>query len=371
MRIAFHSRNIKSALIEKNSGLISECALTIAKKYTEHEFIVFTDSICFKKNVPPNLTILNFTSTIKTTIAKKLWYDFKLPALIKKYKIDVLVNMDGICSLRLKTNQCLFIESLQFYHTPELFSNSSLRFLKKFTPLSLNKARTIITTSDAAKKDIHELYKIKEEEINVVTIGANEAFHAIEENKKNMVKEKYSEGKEFFLHIGSLNNTGNVIHLLKAFSLFKKRLKSNMQLFIIATTSLQSNPVIKEIETYRYRNDVKLIETPDENELALITAAAYAVIYPSYFDQSAILNAIKCQTAVITADTSISRELFGNAALFVNSSSPEDISGKMITLFNNENTRNELINAGRHLIIKYDWNKTAEQWWQAILKAKS
>jgi len=374
MRIAFHARNLIGDLNKKIIELTFDCAASIAMRHSDHEFFVIIDAYSGKQNLSSNLTLINPSSEIKTSISKQLCYNYKLPSLLKKNNIDVLVNMDGVCSLRTKVKQCLFINGISFKHNSEFFLKNDLRFLKKFTTSSLQKANTIITTSNVVKKDILELYKTEESKIDMVRVGMKKNFKPIEEKSKVLIKEKYCEGKEFFLYTGSLNGINNLITLLKAFSFFKKRLKSNMQLIIATTSSLQNNSFIKDLETYKYRNEVKLLENPADEDLAGITASAYAFIYPSYFENSGmyVLNAIKCETPVITANTAVFKELFEDAVLSADPASHEDIANKMIALFNDENGRNLLIEKGKKLTLKYDWDKTMEQWWQIILKtAKS
>ena len=50
--------------------------------------------------------------------------------------------------------------------------------------------------------------------------------------EKELIKEKYADGKAYFLFSGDINQRSNLINLLKAFSFFKKRQKSNMLLLI-------------------------------------------------------------------------------------------------------------------------------------------
>ena len=67
----------------------------------------------------------------------------------------------------------------------------------------------------------------------MIYFGINKNNEPISFEKREKVKEEYADGNEFFLHAGNINEDKNLMNLLKAFSAFKKRQRSNMQLLII------------------------------------------------------------------------------------------------------------------------------------------
>jgi hypothetical protein len=61
--------------------------------------------------------------------------------------------------------------------------------------------------------------------------------------------------------------------------------------------------------------------------------------------------------------------VFGEAALYVNPQSHEDIAQKMMLVFKDEDKANELVKAGNELLKQYQPGKTAGLLMQSILKA--
>ena len=59
--------------------------------------------------------------------------------------------------------------------------------------------------------------------IDVVFSAAKEIFHPLNDEEKTATKNKYTEGKEYFVYAGAIHPRKNLINLLKAFSVFKKR----------------------------------------------------------------------------------------------------------------------------------------------------
>ena len=345
------------------------CLSRLTEKFPQHQFIYifdkpFNKNLIFAKNVT---TIITGPET-KNTLLLQYWFNYKIPAVLRKHKADVFISMDGICSLRTKLPQCLFIHDLSFLQYPQLLKKAQVRFFKKFTSKFLAKAKSIATVSQFSKSVIVDQYKISADKIDVVYSGINEIFKPIIPEEKETIKEKYTEGKEYFFSPGNNNLNSNLINLLKAFSFFKKRQKSNMMLLIAGKTD---EPFKKDLETFKFRNEVRLLENLSKEELAKITAAAYAMVHPVFFDAVAMtpLQAMQCEVPVVSSNTGALPELCGNAALYFNPEDFKDIAEKMMLVFKDENKAKELVKTGRIQSKFYYWDKTAGLLWQSLLKA--
>ena len=66
---------------------------------------------------------------------------------------------------------------------------------------------------------------------------------------------------------------------------------------------MQMNNFKKELKTYKFRNEVKLLENLAKEDLAKITAAAYAMVYPVLYDDLALppLQAMQCEVPVVSS----------------------------------------------------------------------
>ena len=74
-----------------------------------------------------------------------IWYNIKLPAILKKYKANVLVTLQIAATT--KVPQCLIIPHLSVIRQSFLYKKSHQLFYKKFLPRGIKKANTIITSS--------------------------------------------------------------------------------------------------------------------------------------------------------------------------------------------------------------------------------
>ena len=367
MTIAVNTRFLFADNTADSDNFIFDCFSYVAEKYPQHQFIYIFEGPFNKKYI----TAQNITGVIAgPPLLWQYWYNYKIPALLKKYKVNILVNAGGICSLRTKIPQCLVVQDLSFLYTPQFLQKKQLRLFKRFMPKFLLKAKNIVTLSEFSKAAIIKKYKTAEEKINTVYPGVSEIFKPVTDVAKETIREKYTEGKEYFLYTGVVHPSKNLVTLLKAFSFFKKRQKSNMQLLIAGHIDDNYAEFTNGLKTFKFRNEVKLLGLLPPEELAAITAAAYAFVYPSLYEDFALppLQAMQCGVPVILSNTGALPEISGDAALYANSVDFNDIAEKMMLLFKDENKKKQFADKGIARAKEFNRGKAAGLLWESVLK---
>jgi glycosyltransferase involved in cell wall biosynthesis len=160
------------------------------------------------------------------------------------------------------------------------------------------------------------------------------------------------------------------MNLLKAFSVFKKRMQTNMKLVLAGRLAWKYESFTESLGSYKYRNDIVLTGYVPEEELVKIIGAAYGLVYPSLLEGFGVpvLEAMQSNVPVITSINSSMQEIAKEAALYVNPDDHTDIADKMMLLYKDEKLKKELVEQGREVAKGYSWDKTADLLWQSILK---
>ncbi|NOT92600.1 glycosyltransferase family 4 protein [Ferruginibacter sp.] len=354
-----------------NADFIFDYFSKLAQQYPQHQFIYIVDKGFDEKYITSkNITPVIAGQQTKSPLLLQYRLNYKIPAILRKYKANVFVSTDGYCLLRTKVPQCVIVNDLSFLQQPQYFTATWLKFYKNNTAKYLAKAETIITTSQFLKQEIITHYKIESKKIEVAYQCAGKYFKPVIWLQKDVAKEHYTDGKEYFLYSGVIDSNNNLITLLKAFSFFKKRQKSNMQLVLASKTTVTDKVFIKDLASFKYRAEVKLCENLQPETLAQITASAYAMVYPLLYQGNGIslIEAMQADVPVITADNTAIPEICGDAALYTNPNDFNDIADKMMLLFKDEDKRNQHIIKGRQQAGLYNADKTAAAIWQAIIK---
>jgi glycosyltransferase involved in cell wall biosynthesis len=354
---------------DENKNFIYETFSRISGLHIQHTFLFIFDkpynSLILPANVIPVVIELKEKSPMKSLI----WYNIKIPAVLKKYKADIFIS-GSFCSLITKIPQILIAPDISFTQHASIVKKQSLLFYKKFTPRFLKKTKTIIVFSAFQKAEIIKQYKTDADKIEVIYNGVNENFKPIHIEEREKIKDKYAAGNEYFIYTGEIGSNKNLLNLLKAFSAFKKRQRSNMQLLIAGNPGWEYEKFSESLRLFRFKEDVQILENPSLEDLIKITAAAYALVYPSLFEGFATqpLQAMKSSIPVITSSTGAMPEIVADAALYADAENFKDIAIKMMMLFKDENLRKALIEKGTIQVKKYNWDNTAGLVWKSIEK---
>jgi glycosyltransferase involved in cell wall biosynthesis len=331
-------------------SFIVETFFFLTRQFPDHNYIIITHKSPGGNSFPVNTEII-IKPQPGNVILKKLWWDVKLLTTLKKFKADLFISFENACSLTASIPQMMVVDDSE-----------------KIKPAYLKKARLLIVNSELAKRKLIDKHTIDEKKISVIYPSASMLYNVIKAEEKELIKKEFSEGKEFFLYNGIINEGESFINLLKSFSHFKKRQQSSFKLLL----SIESNSFFeKSLVGYKYRNDVKFVGTKNENELALLTAAAYSVVLPfdSGNDLIPALNAMKSGVPVIATKNSAISEVAEDAALYANAETTRDLGEKMMQVYTDEDHRSTLIKKGIDVTSKFSQGKATGLLWQAINSA--
>lgn len=371
MVIAVNTRFLLPGRLEGIGYFTKEVLQRLPLSHPKHRFHFFFDrpfdkSCLFAPNVQGHV----LSPPARHPLLWKLWFDAKVPQLLKKIKADVFLSPDGQCSLTTRVPQVLVVHDLAFLHRPEDYEKSHRWYYRHYTPAFVRKAQTVLTVSAFSKRDILHQYKTSEEKITVVHNGVKRFFTPVGFEEAASVKESYTGGLAYFLYAGAIHPRKNLITLLKSFSVFKRRLQSSMKLVLAGRLAWKNDEFLSLLKTYKYKDDVVLTGYLEEAELAKLMAAAYAFVYPSSFEGFGVpaIEAMRCGVPVLTSKASSMEEIAGGAALLFDPQNVDDIADALMRIYKDESERAALIKKGFAVAEKYSWEKTAEAVWEAMIK---
>ena len=343
----------------------------MVKANPDHQFHFF-----FDRPFPPQVIFFsNVTSHVLSPPARhpllwKYWFDVKVAAMLRKLKADVFFSPDGQCSLTTKILQCVVVPHLGFLHHPGGYPKTHQRYYQFYTPKFIRKATTVLTVSNFSKKDIIDRYQTPESKIVIVYKGVKPIFQPLDFNAQNAVKDQCTGGAEFFLNVGAIHPRKNLVNLLKAFSIFKRRLHSSFKLVLAGRMAWKNDEFSELLKTYKYKDDVIVTGLLEEAEVAKLMASAYAFVYPSPFEGFGVpvIEAMKCGVPVLTSKNSAMEEITEGAALYFDPENPAEMGEKLMRIYKDEDGRKELIQKGTSIAQQYTWERTVDAVWQSIME---
>jgi glycosyltransferase involved in cell wall biosynthesis len=177
----------------------------------------------------------------------------------------------------------------------------------------------------------------------------------------NKLKAKYNISDNFILFVGTLQPRKNIARLIEAFAKIEE--KKDLQLIIIGKKGWLYEEILETPSRLGIEEKVKFLHSISNEELNVFYKHALCYVLPSLYEGFGlpVLEAMNHGCPVITSNISSLPEAGGDAALYVDPESVDDIAKKMTRLINDENLRKELIEKGKKQVAKFSWEKTAKE----------
>ncbi|MEP7197059.1 MAG: glycosyltransferase family 1 protein [Saprospiraceae bacterium] len=372
MRIGLNGRFLLKDKMEGIGWFCHEVIRRMVKWHPEHEFIIFFDR--------PYSEDFLFESNVKGVVIGPQarhpllwywWFEHSIPKALKKFNIDVFVSMDGFCSLKSVVPQYLVMHDLAYVHYPEQMSLLVRKFYQFYVPKYLIKAKHIFVNSNATGEDIQRQYSISKDNMDICYSGCKEVFKKISSEEILQTRVKYSKSNPYFLFVGALHPRKNVHGLIQAFDLFMDRNKMEFELIIVGRKAWMTKEIESAYNQAKYKDRIVFLEVNDNEELAKITASAFAAIAPSFLEGFGVpvLEALNCEVPVLCSDRFSLPEIAGPGALLFDPDNINSIANAMQSIVEDSQIQ-ERIQLGNLHKTKFTWDLTAEVMCKRIFEMK-
>ena len=305
------------------------------------------------------------------------WYDRQIPRLARQYRADMVMLTGGITAKLSGAPQCLWMPERA---DPGENGNDRLypAIYRSRLAAGLQRAALIFCFTGRDRDWLAGYRPGVEEKILVLPAAMGEDAGVkgpLADAEKEEIKRRYVRGKEYFLADLAGAGEEDVINLLKAFSLFKKRQQSNMQLLLTGGINGSADVIRRRLETYKYREDVHWQDGPAaDGGLAAdggrVNRAAYAalLLFDGHTLGAPLLNAWAAGVPVIAADGSLLQEIAGDAALPAGAGDPASLAAQLMRIYKDENGRMDLIRRGLDRRGAYSRDQSLSALWEGIGK---
>ncbi len=293
-----------------------------------------------------------------------LLYWVKIPSILKKLRADVVLDLNGIASPKIKIPQVIAAGPGFFLENLKQLSKTG-RFALKHANASQQIASAILHYSIAKKNNP---LVTRREKWQHLPFTAPAIFKTFEWHEKIMIKAQFADNKDFFIAVIEDEAMDDFVLLLKGFSRFKKWQQSSMQLIILPKYESFGAAIREKLTTYKYRDDVQLLEDVEEKEIASLFASAHSLLHVAgKFPQFLILSiAIQCSLPVIAFDDEDVKEYCAGGVLLCAEKTAEAFGNSIIELYKNENMHAQLKEAANKQSLNLSRNEYANKLWQVL-----
>lgn len=281
------------------------------------------------------------------------------------------------------------IHDLAFKYFPDHFSKKDQRRLNWFADFAVRKADKLIAVSESTKRDILKWYpdtpaskirviyhgfEVRQSTNNSQQLTSNSAgsgLHpepCVRHKTRSKVQpcsctKKYSlESGGYLLYVGAIQPRKNIMVLLEAFDLARKR-HEDMKLVLVGERAWLWRETMDAIDHHPFKDDIVLTGKVSFADLGALYGGAKMFVFPSLYEGFGIpvLEAMAAGVPVVCSNNSSLPEVGGDAALYFDALNVSELASRIESLWTESALREAMIRKGHERIKQFSWDKCAQE----------
>ncbi len=317
------------------------------------------------------------TWEVKELWGPKLWTQGRLALEMLFRPVDTLFVPAHTVPWVHPKKTVVTIHGLEYEFCPEAYSWWERVYMRWSIRNSCRWASCIIAVSENTKRDLMRLYGVPEEKITVVYEGVGGRELGMR-NKELGIKNKelgsnpgrlssvfnLPSSKPYFLFIGRIEARKNVVRMIEAFDLFKKKCGTNHQLVLAGKPGYGYERIKNQELKIKHIDNVINVGYVSEEEKWELLRNADGFLFPSLYEGFGlpVLEAQSVGIPVLTSDTSSLPEVSGaDSAVLVDPLSVEDIARGIEKIALDSDFRSAIIENGQENVRRFSWEKCAKE----------
>ncbi|XID91102.1 glycosyltransferase family 4 protein [Paenibacillaceae bacterium WGS1546] len=217
------------------------------------------------------------------------------------------------------------------------------------------KANKVITVSRFSRNEIIKYTVVKQEKIHAIYNGVDNPWREIKGEKRGALS-----SSPYLLYVGNVKPHKNLRSLVKAFELIKDKIPHRLIIigkkegFVTGDTGL-------EAEAERLGDRIQFTGFVDNNALLQYYRNADMMVFPSLYEGFGLppLEAMASGCPVLVSERASLPEVCGDAALYFNPESSQDISDKILLVATDPDLKKRLMIKGKQQVESFTWGKCA------------
>ncbi len=356
--------------LDEDPGEYTDYLLRLLAKPGENSCNVWTSADYLERKTAPTGHCCILVEVKRKTLAGiRLWLRLFLPGLLKKLDADVVILSDGFALPYIAQPQVMLLPPSGYLVAGTPSKKAWQRLSKKDIRKSVNIAAAVVANTNVFFPELEKALNINNLPAQVIPYTADEIFKPLAWHDKTIIKASHTGNKDFFAAVIT-SPQQDYIHLLKAFSGFKKWQQSSMQLLLIISGDVPDDDIQEKLSTYKYRNDVKLIDYTDDNQTAGIIASAYALLFNNTDEHLLpVVQAMQCGIPLIALKDPLVELYAADATLFTTDDTPTAMTDQMNYLYKNETLREMLSVQGLETSKLYNNLEQQQKLWRILQSA--
>lgn len=300
---------------------------------------------------------------IRPRLTNALWENVLLPFSARQ--IDVLFGPSYTLPLAYGGRSVVSIHSVDEVQPGAHSLWHHLTYTQKYR-LSCHRANRVIVNAESTKDRVRERYGVPDDKIDVIWLGADEAFRPIDDQEvlRDARVRLVGADRPYVLFAGGLSRRRNVPMLLEAFGILKREQKIPHALLLFGPNRSKL-PLNDLARRFGIENDVVQTDgrVAHHHELVPVYAAADLFVLPSSSEgfSLTLAEAMSCGAPVVTVNRAALGEVAYGYACTIEEPEVGELARAMYSVLGDENRSRELRAKSVERARSMRWRDTARR----------
>lgn len=261
-----------------------------------------------------------------------------------------------------KADQVVTLHDVAFLDVPEFFSRSFTAFYKALLPVLVKRVARVVTVSEFSRQRIATTLGIDASRIDVIPNGVSSHFRPYLAHEIAATRAALDLPARYLLLQATADRRKNLAATLRAWAIAQRALQQEITL--VVSGNLGRAHVFGDVASIPDVPRTKMIGYVDEVHMGPLMAGAEAFLFPSLYEGFGlpIIEAMACNTPVLTAAATATGEIAGNAAMLVDPTSDTAIADGIVSLMRDDGLRSRLAADGLVRARDFSWDNAADRY---------
>lgn len=289
-----------------------------------------------------------------------LWEQLSLPRQVRAHKINTLIapfntaplGLPSAVHLVLVIHDLIFLDPLPWSRS--LYQNVGRIYRRIVVPRAAARANVIITVSEYSKAQILERLGVPASRVEVIPCSLPEGWFD--------AKPPRHDEPPYVLMVSGEAPSKNLRRGIAGFSKVASRW-NDLLLKIVGVKEKYHDEFLRFAREHGIGNRVQFQGFQQEEQLKELYRGAEVFILPSLAEGFGIplLEAMASGVPILSSSAASLPEVAGNAALYFDPTSVDEIGARLTAILDSSETRQRLVEEGHRQVLKYHEARVAEK----------
>ncbi|HQU46938.1 MAG TPA: glycosyltransferase family 1 protein [Pirellulales bacterium] len=266
------------------------------------------------------------------------------------------------------------VHDMSYLRYPQFLPRDRLAWLRRKMGQTLSRSRAILADSHFTRQELLELCPAVDPQRVIVTqLGVdfdyfNSPLHG---ERVADVRHRLQLPRQFVLYLGTLEPRKNLQGLIRAYGLLPAEVQQAYPLVLAGMPGWNQAYFRRELAELRHRGVLHEVGYVAQDDVPALMRAASVFCFPSFYEGFGLppLEAAACGTPVVASRAASLPEVLGEAAVYVDPHSPDDIRAALERVLESESVQRQLRQAGPARAALFRWDDCARRTVQAYRTA--